>query len=76
MAVPWAAHASKYLESIDRLTVKKWDTIMDLALPLIDATPAVDLVQQSDDDSSAGSAFDPRSEIVISDDEDAELEGA
>ena len=72
IAVPWAQRASKYLASIDRLTEQKWSKVIERAGSFVGElgnNALTDPVSASDEE-SGDSSIDPRTEIVISDDED------
>ncbi|KAJ7230117.1 hypothetical protein GGX14DRAFT_553602 [Mycena pura] len=72
IAVPWAQRASKYLTSIDRLTEQKWSKVIERAGSFVGElgnNVLTDPVSASDEE-SGDSSIDPRTEIVISDDDD------
>ncbi|KAJ6590371.1 hypothetical protein B0H10DRAFT_2092249 [Mycena sp. CBHHK59/15] len=75
VAIPWADRASKYLTPIKTLTLQKWREIFNLASvfqnPKGNAIP--DIFEQSADGTDGGDSsdgyLDPRSRVIVSDDE-------
>ncbi|KAJ7483894.1 hypothetical protein B0H11DRAFT_1914757, partial [Mycena galericulata] len=72
---PWATRAAKYLPPIKTLTLQKWTEIFSLAKKYQDpkGNAAPDIFENSTDgtdgDESSEGYTDPRSRIIISDDE-------
>ncbi|KAJ6451975.1 hypothetical protein C8R45DRAFT_946003 [Mycena sanguinolenta] len=70
---PWAERAASYLPAIQRLTLQKWQDIYDLGREFTNlTTSALDnpFETSTDGGDSTDDYVDPRSCIVVSDDED------
>ncbi|KAJ6587728.1 hypothetical protein B0H10DRAFT_2093683, partial [Mycena sp. CBHHK59/15] len=71
VAVPWAERAASYLKPIKTLSLQKWSEIFALTVAHLDKSDPMDDIFSTDGDSSEG-YIDPRSCVVVSDDEPEE----
>ncbi|KAJ7463101.1 hypothetical protein B0H11DRAFT_2310351 [Mycena galericulata] len=70
--VPWAEHAASYLKPIKTMSTQKWQEVFMLASALLEKSDSADDILQSSDADSCEGYTDPRSCVVVSDDEPEE----
>ncbi|KAJ6579315.1 hypothetical protein B0H10DRAFT_2443473 [Mycena sp. CBHHK59/15] len=73
--VPWAERAARYLPPIETLTPQKWHDIIALAAQFMNSKDSAPLFDDNSTDAESADGYtDPRSNVVISDDEPEEDE--
>ncbi|KAJ7233659.1 hypothetical protein C8J57DRAFT_1249762 [Mycena rebaudengoi] len=77
VAVPWANRAAAYLPNIKMLALAKWINIYGLAAEVASGTTEdTDILAAGDDDDASEGQADPRSLMVLSDDDEPDGAGS